>query len=169
MNSFVFSILTTRSCRAQMELGRKELRTWCGPLNFRQARFRRFFALRPKNEHINRAIGAALSNWRASEKEGGFRREVQPRRTASWLNLNEKVGFPCPNRLLLGFQGTKTARREGISSRPSVTPGVALRPRTQGSGIIAAMDEFNRYPVVHTWSYKIDNAADMIRTLETMN
>src|SRR5271170_6208535 len=29
----------------------------------------------------------------------------------------QKVGFPIPNsRLLLGFQGTKTARREGISS-----------------------------------------------------
>ena len=29
----------------------------------------------------------------------------------------EKAGFPIPNpRLLLGFQGTKTARREGISS-----------------------------------------------------
>ena len=35
--------------------------------------------------------------------------------------------------------------------------------------IIAAMDEFNRHPVVHTWSYKLDSAADMIRTLETMN
>ena len=39
----------------------------------------------------------------------------------------QKVGFSIPNpRLLRGFQGTKTARREGISS-PSVTPGVALR------------------------------------------
>ena len=25
--------------------------------------------------------------------------------------------------------------------------------------IIAAMDEFNRHPVVHTWSYKLDTAA----------
>src|SRR5271154_5243900 len=25
--------------------------------------------------------------------------------------------------------------------------------------IIAAMDEFNRHSVVHTWSYKLDNAA----------
>jgi hypothetical protein len=24
---------------------------------------------------------------------------------------------------------------------------------------MAAMDEFNRYPVVHTWSYKLDQAA----------
>ncbi len=25
--------------------------------------------------------------------------------------------------------------------------------------IMAAMDEFNRHPVVHTWSYRIDQAA----------
>jgi hypothetical protein len=25
--------------------------------------------------------------------------------------------------------------------------------------IMAAMDEFNRHPVVHTWSYKLDEAA----------
>jgi hypothetical protein len=25
--------------------------------------------------------------------------------------------------------------------------------------IMAAMDEFNRHPVVHTWSYKLDHAA----------
>jgi hypothetical protein len=25
--------------------------------------------------------------------------------------------------------------------------------------IMAAMDEFNRHPVVHTWSYKLDQAA----------
>jgi hypothetical protein len=24
---------------------------------------------------------------------------------------------------------------------------------------MAAMDEFNRHPVVHTWSYKLDQAA----------
>jgi hypothetical protein len=24
---------------------------------------------------------------------------------------------------------------------------------------LAAMDEFNRHPVVHTWSYKLDQAA----------
>ena len=44
-----------------------------------------------------------------------------------------KVGFPIPNpRLLLGFQRTKTARREGISNPFSDARGFALRPRTQG-------------------------------------
>jgi hypothetical protein len=32
---------------------------------------------------------------------------------------------------------------------------------------MAAMDHFNQDPVVHTWSYKLDQA-DMIRTLETL-
>ena len=29
----------------------------------------------------------------------------------------------------------------------------------RAGGIMAAMDEFNRHPVVHTWSYKLDQAA----------
>src|SRR3984957_18551617 len=53
-----------------------------------------------------------------------------------------KVGFPIPNAgLLLGFQGTKTARRGGLSA-PSVTPGVALRPRTQGATFRSLMNNF---------------------------
>jgi hypothetical protein len=33
---------------------------------------------------------------------------------------------------------------------------------------MAAMDFFNRDPVVHTWTYKLDKAADMIRTSKSM-
>ncbi|HME84325.1 MAG TPA: hypothetical protein VKG91_07180, partial [Roseiarcus sp.] len=44
-----------------------------------------------------------------------------------------KVGFPIPNAgLLLGFQGTKTARREGISSPFSDAGGCTSR---QNSGV----------------------------------
>jgi hypothetical protein len=61
---------------------------------------------------------------------GGFRREVQPGRQ-HWF-LNEKSGLPFrPPGLLLGFQGTKTARRERISS-PSVTPG-CTSPQNSGA------------------------------------
>jgi hypothetical protein len=61
---------------------------------------------------------------------GGFRREVQPRRQ-HWF-LNEKVGFPRPHpRLLLGFQGTKSARREGISS-PFNDAGGCTSPQNPG-------------------------------------
>jgi quercetin dioxygenase-like cupin family protein len=62
---------------------------------------------------------------------GGFRREVQPRRQ-HWF-LNEKVGFPRPHpRLLLGFQGTKSARREGISS-PFNNAGGCTSPQNSGT------------------------------------
>ena len=61
---------------------------------------------------------------------GGFRREVQPRRQ-HWF-LNEKVGFPRPHpRLLLGFQGTKSARREGMSS-PFNDAGGCTSPQNSG-------------------------------------
>src|SRR5271157_4504036 len=44
-----------------------------------------------------------------------------------------KVGFPIPNTgLLLGFQGTKTARREGISS-PFSDAGGCTSPQNSGS------------------------------------
>src|SRR5271157_4137008 len=43
-----------------------------------------------------------------------------------------KVGFPIPNTgLLLGFQGTKTARREGISS-PFSDAGGCTSPQNSG-------------------------------------
>src|SRR5208337_5605267 len=43
-----------------------------------------------------------------------------------------KVGFPIPNAgLLLGFQGTKTARREGISS-PFSDAGGCTSPQNSG-------------------------------------
>ena len=42
---------------------------------------------------------------------------------------------------------TETAAAKG-------EPNKTLKDR-----IMAAMDEFNRYPVVHTWSYKLDQAA----------
>jgi hypothetical protein len=54
---------------------------------------------------------------------------VQPRRQ-HWF-LDRKSGFPFRTpALLLGFQGTKTARREGTSS-PFSDAGVALRVGTQ--------------------------------------
>src|SRR5271157_1588725 len=44
-----------------------------------------------------------------------------------------KVGFPIPNAgLLLGFQGTKTARREGISS-PFSDAGGCTSPQNSGA------------------------------------
>ena len=54
-----------------------------------------------------------------------------------------KVGFPIPNAgLLLGFQGTKTARRKGISS-PFSDPGGCTSPQNSGGSGLASL--------VHSW------------------
>jgi hypothetical protein len=61
---------------------------------------------------------------------GGFRREVQPRRQ-HWF-LNEKAGFPFRTPAFCSvFQGTKTARREGISS-PFSDAGGCTSPQNSG-------------------------------------
>src|SRR5271166_6614888 len=58
-----------------------------------------------------------------------------PKRSATpstALVPQRKVGFPIPNAgLLLGFQGTKTARREGISS-PFSDAGGCTSPQNSG-------------------------------------
>ena len=33
---------------------------------------------------------------------------------------------------------------------------------------MAGIDDVNRHPVVHTWSYKLTRPPDMIRTKETL-
>ena len=43
-----------------------------------------------------------------------------------------------------------------------------IQAETQGR-LMAPVDHFNRHPVVHTWTYNLDRAADMIRSLETMH
>jgi hypothetical protein len=42
---------------------------------------------------------------------------------------------------------------------PSVEGFFSKLTRSVLRHIMAAMDEFNRHPVVHTWSYKLDQAA----------
>jgi hypothetical protein len=34
--------------------------------------------------------------------------------------------------------------------------------------IMAGIDDVNRHPVIHTWSYTLADAPDMIRTKETL-
>ena len=62
---------------------------------------------------------------------GGFRREVQPRRQ-HWF-LNEKSGFPFRTPAFCSVSRGQRRLGEKEYRAPSVTPGVALRPRTQGS------------------------------------
>ena len=60
---------------------------------------------------------------------GGFRREVQPRRQ-HWF-LNEKSGFPFRTPAFCSVSRGQRRLGEEEYRAPSVTPGVALRPRTQ--------------------------------------
>src|SRR5208282_4502971 len=62
---------------------------------------------------------------------GGFRREVQPRRQ-HWF-LNEKSGFPFRTPAFCSVSRGQRRLGEKEYRAPSVTPGVALRPRTQGA------------------------------------
>jgi transposase len=84
--------------------------------------------------HISRETKA----WLAKQPAGRFEFTFTPKH-GSWLNLIE------------GFF-SKLAR--SVLRHIRVTSKQELKDR-----IMAAMDEFNRYPVVHTWSYKLDQVA----------
>ena len=62
----------------------------------------------------------------SSMREGGFRREVQPRRQ-HWF-LNEKSGFPFRTPAFCSVSRGQRRLGEKEYRAPSVTPGVALRP-----------------------------------------
>src|SRR5271170_3028234 len=80
---------------------------------------------------------------RASPRPSGGWIPTRSATPATALVPQRKGGFPIPNAgLLLGFHGTKTVRREGISS-PFSDAGVALRPRTQASPSFVRQPEGN--------------------------
>jgi transposase len=84
--------------------------------------------------HISKETKA----WLADQPAGRFEFTFTPTH-GSWLNLVE------------GFF-SKLAR--SVLRHIRVASKQELKDR-----IMAAMDEFNRHPVVHTWSYKLDQAA----------
>ena len=84
--------------------------------------------------HISKETRA----WLADQPAGRFEFVFTPKH-GSWLNLIE------------GFF-SKLAR--SVLRYIRVESKQELKDR-----IMAAMDEFNRHPVVHTWSYKLDQAA----------
>jgi transposase len=84
--------------------------------------------------HISKETRA----WLADQPAGRFEFTFTPTH-GSWLNLVE------------GFF-SKLAR--SVLRRIRVESKQELKDR-----IMAAMDEFNRHPVVHTWSYKLEQAA----------
>ena len=84
--------------------------------------------------HISKETKA----WLANQPAGRFEFVFTPKH-GSWLNLVE------------GFF-SKLAR--SVLRHIRVVSKQELKDR-----IMAAMDEFNRHPVVHTWSYQLDQAA----------
>jgi len=83
-------------------------------------------------------ISKETRTWLAEQPAGRFEFTFTPKH-GSWLNLVE------------GFF-SKLAR--SVLRHIRVASKQELKDR-----IMAAIDEFNRYPVVHTWSYKLDQAA----------
>ena len=83
-------------------------------------------------------ISKETKTWLAQQPVGRFEFTFTPTH-GSWLNLIE------------GFF-SKLAR--SVLRHIRVASKQELKDR-----IMAAMDEFNRYPVVHTWSYRLNRAA----------
>ena len=84
--------------------------------------------------HISKETKA----WLAEQPTGQFEFTFTPKH-GSWLNLVEGFFFKLARSVL---RHIRVASKQELKDR-----------------IMAAMDEFNRHPVVHTWSYKLDNAA----------
>ena len=87
-------------------------------------------------------VSPTLRVWRDPSQGGWIPTRSATPSTA--LVPQRKVGFPIPNpRLLLGFQGTKSARREGISS-PFSDAGGCTSPQNSGGVYISNANEGNR-------------------------
>jgi hypothetical protein len=54
--------------------------------------------------------------------------------------------------VLCVYRQVKIIRETAVASKKKPSDAVAIVSYD-------AIDEFNRHPVVHTWSYKLDNAA----------
>jgi transposase len=83
-------------------------------------------------------ISKETKSWLADQPAGRFEFTFTPKH-GSWLNLVEGF-FSKLTRSVL--RHIRVASKQELKDR-----------------IMAAMDEFNRHPVVHTWSYKLDQAA----------
>ena len=84
--------------------------------------------------HISKETKA----WLANQPAGRFEFVFTPKH-GSWLNLVEGFFSKLARSVL---RHIRVASKQELKNR-----------------IMAAMDEFNRHPVVHTWSYQLDQAA----------
>jgi hypothetical protein len=95
--------------------------------------------------HISKETKA----WLAAQPEGRFQFTFTPKH-GSWLNLIEGFFSKLARTVL---RHIRVASKQELKDR-----------------IMAAIDDVNRRPVVHTWSYRLEGALpDMIQTLETVD
>jgi transposase len=138
----------TRPSRAIMSTNAMA-RSACWPDRHRSREFIEFLKLLDTSYPADTAIKLILDNhsahisketrtWLATRPTGRFEFTFTPKH-GSWLNLVE------------GFF-SKFAR--SVLRHIRVTSKYELKQR-----IIAGIDEVNRYPVIHTWSYKLAEAA----------
>jgi hypothetical protein len=72
------------------------------------------------------------------------------------------IGMTLSDRAADSNDGKKddTGNRSGLKMIAARFRHIRVKSKQElKDRIIAAMDEFNRHPVVHTWSYKLDQAA----------
>src|SRR5271167_3125946 len=96
---------------------------------------------------------------------GGFRREVQPRRQ-HWF-LNEKSGFPFRTPAFCSVSRGQRRLGEKEYRAPSVTPGVALRPRTQETPIPGTYS-FSKAPIERSGG-ELERGASFSRFIPTVS
>ena len=114
-----------RSCTTELEASS---RTGSSPGAGNQLRHSQNCRRSLERRYRPRPLACLVRN--SSLAAGGFRREVQPRRQ-HWF-LNEKSGFPFRTPAFCSASRGRRRLGEKEYRAASVTPGVALRPRTQG-------------------------------------
>ena len=81
------------------------------------------------------------------------RRPDERRTTAARFDPHSGA-LPAPSSSELDTKGFFSTLARSVLRHIRVESKQELKDR-----IMAAMDQFNRHPVVHTWSYKLDQAA----------
>src|SRR5271165_6379297 len=124
----------TRSATSPLPSRRNRLRavsaraTACAAASIFNWRIGVISAPAPVSSDANKRLSSAM---RLPATLGGFRSEVQPRRQ-HWF-LNEKSGFPFRTPAFCSVSRGQRRLGEKEYRAPSVTPGVALRDRTQAA------------------------------------
>jgi hypothetical protein len=91
----------------------------------------------------------AAASLRAEEAAPPEQPEAQP------LSISPDAPAAPPQ----GAPGKPRASRPGKAGRPIAGRRAPTRANTNSNRIMAAIDDINRRPVIHTWSYKLTEVA----------